>query len=135
MLRNRSMPESQVIPEIAYPDVGSAVEWLCAAFGFTVRVRIGNHRAQLNVGEGAIVVREADTDPPPPSSVMIRVEDADRHCAQARAHGVRILKEPADYPYGERQYSSIDFAGHRWHFSQSIADVDPADWGGMAGQV
>jgi len=24
----------------------------------------------------------------------------------------------------------VDPGGHRWTFSQSIADVDPADWGG-----
>ena len=61
MLTNRSMPNCSVIPELAYPDVGAAVEWLCEAFGFTVRLRIGNHRAQLNAGDGAIVVREGTT--------------------------------------------------------------------------
>jgi uncharacterized glyoxalase superfamily protein PhnB len=35
-----------------------------------------------------------------------------------------------DYPYGERQYSAVDVGGHHWTFSESIADVDPADWGG-----
>jgi hypothetical protein len=34
--------------------------------------------------------------------------------------------------YGERQYSAEDFAGHRWTFTQTIADIDPKDWGGMA---
>ncbi len=58
MLANRSMPRSTVIPELAYPDVGEAVDWLCDVFGFTVRVRMGNHRAQLNVGEGAVVLTE-----------------------------------------------------------------------------
>jgi uncharacterized glyoxalase superfamily protein PhnB len=38
---------------------------------------------------------------------------------------------PADYPYGERQYTAIDPAGHTWTFSQTIKDVDPADWGGV----
>ena len=32
--------------------------------------------------------------------------------------------------YGERQYNAEDFAGHRWDFTQTIADVDPKDWGG-----
>jgi hypothetical protein len=41
-----------------YPDVGEGTTWLCDVFGFSVRIRIANHRAQLNVGDGAIVVKE-----------------------------------------------------------------------------
>jgi len=33
---------------------------------------------------------------------------------------------PTAYPYGERQYTAEESAGHRWTFSQSIGDVDPA---------
>ena len=43
----------------------------------------------------------------------------------------RISDPPTDYPYGERQYNAEDIGGHRWTFSQSIADVDPAEWGGV----
>jgi uncharacterized glyoxalase superfamily protein PhnB len=35
------MPRSTVIPVLAYPDVGEAVEWLCETFGFTERWRPG----------------------------------------------------------------------------------------------
>jgi uncharacterized glyoxalase superfamily protein PhnB len=134
MRPNRSMPSSTVIPQLAYPDVGEATAWLCAAFGFTVRLRIGNHRAQLNVGDGAVVLtewrREGHRDAELAHAVMVRVEDVDAHHDRARQHGARVLSPPADYPYGERQYSAEDLAGHRWHFSQSIDDVDPTAWGG-----
>ena len=131
MLTNRSIPSATVIPELAYPSVGNAVEWLCAAFSFTVRIRIADHRAQLNVGDGAIVVTELKN--PGQSidnahSMMVRVEDIDSHFEQALKHGARLITAPTSYPYGERQYSVEDFAGHRWNFSQSIADVDPASW-------
>jgi uncharacterized glyoxalase superfamily protein PhnB len=133
MLQNRSMPASTVITVIAYPDVAEAIAWLGAAFGFTLRLGIGTHRAQLNAGDGAVVVTGgapvADAGVRG-SSVMVRVEDVDAHCARAQAHGARIVNPPADYPYGERQYSAIDHAGHGWTFSQSIADVDPRNWGG-----
>jgi uncharacterized glyoxalase superfamily protein PhnB len=137
------MPRSTVIPELAYPDVAEAVAWLCEAFGFTVRLRIANHRAQLNVGDGAIVVTQsrvragegqgeaADTA----HAVMVRVEDVHRHHEQAKAHGARVLGEPADYPYGERQYTVADPGGHYWTFSQSIEDIDPESWGGVPGQL
>jgi uncharacterized glyoxalase superfamily protein PhnB len=41
------------------------------------------------------------------------------------------VSPPTDYPYGERQCTVEDLGGHHWTFSQSIADVDPADWGGV----
>ena len=130
MLNNHSMPTSGVIPVLSYPDVLAAVQWLCAAFGFKERLLIGTHRVQLIAGSGAIVVAGGATVKGS-QSVMVRVEDAQAHFAQAKAHGATILSEPVDYPYGERQYSAQDFAGYSWTFSQSIADVDPAEWGGV----
>ena len=137
MLDNRSCPKCTVIPELAYPDIGKAVDWLCDAFSFTLRLRIANHRAQMNVGDGALVLTElpegqrCDIG----HSVMVRVENVDAHHQRAVQHGARILRQPADHPYGERQYSVEDLAGRRWTFSQSIADVDPAAWGGTAGEL
>ena len=136
MLSNRSIPMAIVIPELPYPDVNAAADWLCAAFGFTVRLRIANHRVQINVGEGAVVARELregerdrlGTGP----SVMVRVEDVDAHYERAKQHGARIRQEPETYSYGERQYSCEDHAGHVWKFSQSVADVHPDEWGGSA---
>jgi uncharacterized glyoxalase superfamily protein PhnB len=132
---NRSIPRITVIPEVPYPSIGQAITWLCDAFGFSLRMRIGDHRAQLNAGDGAIVLIEADANVPARSSVLMRVEDADRHHERARRSGARILRPPADYAYGERQYTAEDFAGHRWTFSQSIADVDPVSWGGTPGDL
>jgi len=137
MLENRSCPRCTVIPELAYPDIGKAIDWMCAAFGFTLRIRVANHRAQMNVGDGAVVLTElpAGQRCDIGHSVMVRVEDVDRHQERAIQHGARVLRPSADYPFGERQYSVEDFAGHRWTFSQSIADVDPATWGGTAGKL
>jgi len=135
MISNRSVPRSTVLPELAYPDIGEAIDRLCDALGFTLRLRIGDHRAQLNVGDGAVILIETQYNVGLRSSVMVRVEDVDRHYERARRKGVRILREPADYPYGERQFSVEDFAGHRWSFTQSIADVDPREWGGTPGEL
>ena len=64
-------------------------------------------------------------------SLLVSVEDADAHHDHALAHGARVASPPTDYPYGERQYTAVDLGGHHWTFSQSLADVDPADWGGV----
>jgi uncharacterized glyoxalase superfamily protein PhnB len=144
-MTNRSMPPSLIVPELAYHDVREAVDWLCRAFGFTERLRIGDHRAQLTLGDGSLVVTEQRIDPdvpleesdlpPAPAgkfshSIMVRVPDLDNHYKHAKESGAEIISPPTDFPYGERQYTAEDLAGHRWTFSQTIADVDPATWGG-----
>jgi uncharacterized glyoxalase superfamily protein PhnB len=133
VIENRSVPSASVIPELAYRDVREAAEWLCNAFGFRERLRIGNHRAQLVFGNGALIVIELDPDVrevPATHAILVRVDDADAHHERAAANGARITSPPTDYPYGERQYNAEDIGGHRWTFSQSIADADPAAWGG-----
>lgn len=129
------MPPCTVIPELVYDDVGEAVRWLCDTFGFAVRWQAGDHRAQLSYGAGTVVVTEPRTSRALPGlqSVMVRVDDADAHHARARDRGARILAAPRDFPYGERQYSVEDPAGHHWDFSQSIADRRPEEWGGTSG--
>jgi hypothetical protein len=52
MLSNRSIPASTVMPVLPYSNVGEAIDWLSDVFGFTMRLRIADHRAQLNVGVG-----------------------------------------------------------------------------------
>lgn len=131
MRHNRSMPACMVIPELAYADVPEAADWLARAFGFRVRLRIGHHRIQMHAGNGAIVVIEGGGNGTAASqAVLMRVADVDAHFARARDAGATVLRPPATYPYGERQCSLADPGGHVWTFSESVADVDPADWGG-----
>src|SRR6202046_4998824 len=110
MKPNRSIPQATIIPVLTYPDVRAAVDWLGAAFGFVERVQIGeNHRAQLSFGDGAVILGDVRNERRPPRpdevthSVMVRVADARAHCERAREHGARIVAEPEDFPYGERQ--------------------------------
>ncbi|RUX70723.1 glyoxalase [Mesorhizobium sp. M7A.F.Ca.US.006.04.2.1] len=135
MIENRSMPTSTVIPVLSYPDVETASQWLCEAFGFEIRLMIGNHRAQLGFADGAVVVTELKsgglTRTGGPFAVMVRVEDVDAHHRRAARHGAAILSRPTSHPYGERQYSCRDLAGHNWTFSQSFADVAPREWGAI----
>lgn len=139
MRRNRSIPAAPVVPVLVYPDVREAVAWLTAAFGFTERLQIGeSHRSQMSVGDGGAVILgdvRGERIPPRPGesthSVLVRVEDAEAHCRCAREHGARIVDELTDHVYGERQYTAVDPWGHVWTFSETLEDVDPADWGGV----
>lgn len=124
MRQNRSMPSCSVVPELGYSNVLTAIDWLSGAFGFDLRLQIADHRAQLNVGNGAVVVRElpsanAAAPSAPICSIMVRVDDVQHHYDRASRYGAEILSPPADYPFDERQYSCRDLGGHIWTFSQT----------------
>jgi uncharacterized glyoxalase superfamily protein PhnB len=127
-----------VIPVLVYPDVRAAVAWLTDAFGFRERLQIGeDHRSQLEFGDGALIVGDVRHDKVPPRpgesthQVVLRVEDARAALERARAAGAEILMEPIDFEYGERQWACADPWGHQWTVSETLADVDPASWGGV----
>jgi uncharacterized glyoxalase superfamily protein PhnB len=134
MIRNRSIPTADVMPVLSVPDPTEAAAWLVRAFGFRVRLRIGNHRVQLTFRDGALVVTNTGWDGAPSGgrghSLLVRVDDCGAVVAAASAAGATVIQEPTDQAYGERQAIVEDPWGHRWMLSQSIADVDPAEWGG-----
>jgi uncharacterized glyoxalase superfamily protein PhnB len=141
MLISRTTGSASVAPELVYADVGDAIDWLCETFGFTELWRADRHRARVAFGNGIVIL--ADVDPQygravpgrtgaRSHAVTVKVENVDAHHDHARQHGARIVSSPADYPYGERQYTAEDLAGHHWTFTQAIADLAPEDWGGTS---
>ncbi|HEV2386281.1 MAG TPA: VOC family protein [Candidatus Acidoferrales bacterium] len=156
MIENRSAPPGDIVPALVYDDLAKAIAWLCDVFGFTERLRASAPdgaitHAQLALGQGGIFLTPSRTGqgfaspdtgalrPPRPNEVSqilhVRIPDANRHHEHAAKRGARILQPPATYPYGERQYTAEDFAGYRWTFSQSVADVNPGDWGAQVGEI
>ena len=139
MVTNRSAPTATVVPILIYEDVGEAIEWLCRAFGFTERLRaerdgvIGH--AQLSVSEGAVMLgrQGGEYRAPEGSSVSayvhVAVDNVDDHFEHAKGCGASIAQPPMDMPFGVRQYTARDCAGHLWTFSQNIADIAPEEWG------
>lgn len=130
MRANRSVPPCPVIPVLYYPDPSIAADWLSKAFGFTVRLRIANHRIQMRAGQGCFTVAEGNVVPESSHVTQVRIEECHEHCERARRNGAIILTEPVDHMYGERQYNALDFFGHRWDFTETLADIDPTTWGG-----
>jgi len=119
--------------------VPEAVEWLTTALPFTERLRNSETRRQLVHSNGAIVVAKpgahaydapSTLQSPGAHSVTLRVTGVDELFGRAKAAGARVLAEPADHMYGERQCSFLDPWGHPWTLSETIFDSDPADWGG-----
>lgn len=147
MIVNRSKPGGAIVPSLIYRDLGAAIDWLCDVFGFTERLRVTGPdgrvgHAQLNIGAGGVLVGEARTADglefrPPRTeessvALTVDVDDVDRHYQRAKERGAPNISPPVTYPYGERQYGAVDLEGHRWTFSQSVADAKPEEWGAVA---
>lgn len=129
-----------------YRDAAAAIDWLCRAFGFEVKLRVEGENgriehSELTYGGGLIMVGQEEAADAVPRFVrrrcsplsaggntqdlMLYVDDVDAHCARARAHGATIVAEPEVHDYGEdywadRSYGAIDPDGHLWWFSQRL---------------
>src|SRR3954471_10323706 len=97
---NRSVPPCAVIPVLIYPDPAVAAAWLSKAFGFTVRLRIANHRIQMKAGEGRFTRPQGTVAPNRSHVIQVRIEKARAHCERPRQNGAIILSEPQEHPYG-----------------------------------
>ncbi len=131
---------------VFYEDAGAAIDWLCRVFGFSVRLKVEGEggrieHSELTFGEGLVMVGSAGgkstrPDPLPGKSprslggantqiLCVFVDDADAHCAKARAEGAHIVDEPSTQDYGEgywadRSYRAEDPEGHHWFFMQRV---------------
>jgi len=129
-----------------YDDPAAAIDWLCRAFGFEVRLRVEGdngriEHAELTFGEALIMLGAGDPSTPffamrkspkavggaNTQSLMLFVDDVDAHCRRARAAGARIIMEPALHDYGgdywaDRSYGAVDPEGHLWWFTQRMRD-------------
>ena len=142
MLTNRSAPHARVTPVLTVADVRAAVDWYAEVFGFVEHVRIGDHhRAQLGLPDGPaaeLVVAEARPGRAVPDGdtashqVMFKVEDVLATVELAVSRGARLVDEPHDWEYGERQAAIVDPFGHQWVLNQTLRDVPPEEWGGEA---
>ena len=123
-----------------YEDPAGAIDWLCRAFGFEVRLKVEGEpgeilHSELVYGDGLIMVAGTTKRPGRTSprtlggantqSLMVHVEDVEAHCKRARAAGANILQEPKTTDYGEeywadRAYEAEDCEGHRWWFAQRV---------------
>lgn len=135
---NRSMPPVSVLPTRSYPDVNAAVTFLRDVLECRVRLVQHGERAQLMVGEhGAIALvawqpTQGASGDRPPATLLVRVRDVDAAFSRALSLGAQAVAEPYDTAVGERQAVLKDPAGHSWTLSQTITDVDPAQWGATA---
>jgi uncharacterized glyoxalase superfamily protein PhnB len=134
---------------LAYEDAATAIDWLCAAFGFAEDRGVRHTDTNGVVGhaeierDGARVMlatpnaeyhsprhhRETCEDaarwldnPWVIDGVFVEVDDVDAHHAVAVTAGATILREPNEPGVGFRIYTAEDPEGHRWMFGQHTGE-------------
>ena len=129
---------------VFYDDPHAAIDWLCRAFGFEVRLKVEGedgaiHHSELCFGEGLVMVGGTGGKEPWQSAyrspralggavtqaLALHVDDVDAHHARAVAAGAKVIREPETNDYGEaywadRSYGALDPEGHLWWFMQRI---------------
>jgi uncharacterized glyoxalase superfamily protein PhnB len=133
---------------VFYEDAAKAIDWLCNAFGFKVRLKIEGEggrieHSELTFGGGVVMVgsvggkagaNRAHCQSPKSlggantQSLCVYVDDVDAHCALARAAGAIIVREPTTDDYGDeygahRSYEAVDLEGHHWWFMRTTRDA------------
>jgi len=132
-----------------YDDPKRAIDWLCRAFGFEVRLLVEGQggrveHSELEYGDGLIMVAGAGpgyqkqgqtwrTHLATPSqagakvtaSLAVYVDDAKAHCARAREAGAEICAELTTSDYGDDYWADLcygarDPEGHVWWFMQRL---------------
>jgi uncharacterized glyoxalase superfamily protein PhnB len=129
---------------IFYQDPAAAIDWLCDAFGFEVRLKVEGDggeivHSELTYGEALVMVGGSggkedwlalmkspkDIGGSNTQAACLFVDDVDEHCAHARHRGARIVREPSTSDYGDdywsdRSYGALDLDGHVWWFMQRL---------------
>jgi uncharacterized glyoxalase superfamily protein PhnB len=128
---------------VFYDDAPAAIDWLSAAFGFELRLRVEGEGGRIEhselefgdavemvgsagAGEGGVVWRSARAAGGCTQAVFIYVDDIDAHHAVAVAAGAQIFRPLHTSDYGEgywsdRSYGCTDPEGHAWWFAQRLA--------------
>lgn len=137
----------QMFSSVFYDDAAAAIDFLCRAFGFDLRLKVEGEGgrieySELVFGEGLVTVSSAGGKsrpvPLPGKSprgvggantqiIGVIVDDADAHCTHARAAGARIVEPPTTKDYGDdywtdRGYRAEDLEGHTWWFWHRVRE-------------
>ena len=134
----------RISSSLVYPDAAKAIDWLCRAFGFEVRLKVEGdggriEHSELTFGEGLVMVSDrkpekwphyrapADVGGGNTQTLMVYVDDLEAHCKRAREAGAKIVREPETHDYGDdywtdRGYRAEDPEGHHWWFWHRVGD-------------
>ncbi len=129
---------------VFYEDAPAAIDWLCRAFGFELRLKVEGDAGDIvhsepMFGEALVMVGSAQGKEPyqkqfktprqlggaMTQTLAIFVDDCDAQYARAVAAGAGTVREPTTSDYGDDYWSDrtcgvTDPEGHLWWFMQRI---------------
>jgi len=129
---------------VFYEDPHAAIDWLCRAFGFELRLKVEGEDGAIQYSELCLadsLVMVGGTSGKEPWQTMFRspraiggavtqalcffVDDVDAHYAQALQAGATVMREPSTTDYGDdywmdRSYGALDPEGHLWWFMHRL---------------
>lgn len=133
----------RVTPTLVVDGAAKALDFYAEVFGATVRTRIPGPgetivHSEIEIGDSVVMVEDASpymgTKAPPASGLegspvylFIFVEDVDATVATAVKLGARLVRDPEDQFYGERDAYVIDPFGHGWVVASHVEDVSPEE--------
>lgn len=134
----------RISSSLYYEDPHAAIDWLCDAFGFELRLKVEGdggrvEHSELVFGDGVVMVSPPKAEKFPftrapgqvgggnTQNMVVYVDDVEAHCERARGAGATITVEPETHDYGEdywtdRLYGCVDPGGHHWWFCQRLRD-------------
>jgi uncharacterized glyoxalase superfamily protein PhnB len=137
----------RISSSLIYDDPKKAIDWLCRAFGFELRLLVEGdggsvEHSELVFGDGVIMVSREKLEKYPifrsPTAVggantqglMVYVDDAEAHLKRARNAGAEITMELETHDYGDdywsdRGYGCKDIGGHHWWFFERLRTPAP----------
>jgi uncharacterized glyoxalase superfamily protein PhnB len=127
---------------LVYRDLEAMQRWLVEVFGFAAgplhRNPSGSKvvHAEVYAGDGVIWMHQESphhrlaspaTSGSASHCMAVDVDDVEGHYARTKATGAEIVHEPADMPYGVREYSVRDPEGGLWSFMQPLMTEEETD--------
>lgn len=107
-------------------DLETSLDYYQNALGFEVTFRFGEPAFYAAVCRGAVAVHlqaaEKTERPAGASLLNVFVDDVDAIHAELRERGARVMKEPATYPYGMRDFDVQDPDGNTLVFGCAAED-------------
>jgi uncharacterized glyoxalase superfamily protein PhnB len=126
-----------------YDEPKQAIDWLCRAFGFELRLKVEGengelHHSELTLDEAVITVGGTGGTEPyqqqyrspkvaggVTQALCFYLDDVDAHHARAVESGAKIVRPLQTTDYGaeywaDRSYGALDPEGHLWWFSQRM---------------
>jgi catechol 2,3-dioxygenase-like lactoylglutathione lyase family enzyme len=124
MAQNPTQP-LECAPVFVVGDIAASLDYFRRALGFETAFTWGEPTTYAGVCRGAVTIHlqaaSQTARPAGASSLAVFVGSADEIYAELRERGARILKEPATYPYGMRDFDVADLDGNTLIFVNPVS--------------